>query len=170
MTTLADVLGNLHAGAFNLHLITRRGDDLERAQDGHAGADERRIGPAKTGERDFMNEVTKNRCPHEQLILGGPALGRGDIFSQAPINPVAKRDEVEKIRFQEITQFDEELGRRGELGAEVLKHIREDRDHKDEQHIDQCHREADDGDGVSHRGFNFLGEPDGRFEIAGDFA
>src|SRR5208337_1984055 len=84
LAALADVLGYLLARVLDLHLVARRGHDLERPKDGHARADERRVGPAEARERDLVDQVAEYRGLDEEMVLCAPAPGRVDEPPEEP--------------------------------------------------------------------------------------
>ena len=164
------MLGDLGASVLDLALAAGGGDDFQGAQDGHAGAHQGRVGAAEAGERNLVHEIAEDGRLHEEVVLLAATIRRRDILARDEIHPVGAKGERPPPRLHEIAQVDQELGGSGELGAEIRKHGGKHRDDKDQQHVDQRHREADDRDRIGHGGLDLLGQLDRGLEIAGHLA
>ena len=150
LAALADVLGDFGACVLDLHFAAGAGHNLQGPQDGYARPDERGIGAAEAGQRDLVDEVAEDRRPDEQVVLHPAALGRGDEFPEPPPGGDHPEHNPVEVVLQEVAGVDQELGRRGQLRAEIGEHRREHRNDKDEQHVDEDDGQADDRDRVGH--------------------
>src|SRR4051812_38815223 len=119
------MLRDLFAGILNLRLAAGGGNDLERPQDRHAGADERGVGAAETGERDLVHEISEDRRLDEEVVLRAATIGSLDELAAKEERGVGGNQqrpatEVRRHRLQKIAEIDQELRRGRQLCAEVL--------------------------------------------------
>ena len=129
--------------------------DLDGLQDGHAGADEGREGAAEAGHGDLLDDGPELHGQLQLEAVPGSASLLGVLEpDQRPDHQEDHREDDEPVALQHVADAHHHPGQTGQLAAQVVVHVGEDRD-DEEQHADHDHdREHRDQDRVGHRRFD----------------
>ena len=81
---LADMLGNVFAGALHKGVAGGGGDDVERLENRHTRTHQDGIGAAEAGQVHLAREFTDDRELRDQIVLNDFAPGGGDETFDQP--------------------------------------------------------------------------------------